>query len=106
MKGVLGITQLLDTEVKANGVVDMKENGHGNGNGHNRTASPVKANTEKSIRTDKSLRERLPFLLLQVSAFQTMAGPIGFSALRHISYPTMVLGKVSLSPSSSSPSVP
>lgn len=37
----------------------------------------------------------LPFLLLQVSTFQTIAGPIGFLALRHISFPTMVLGKVS-----------
>lgn len=41
------------------------------------------------------LRSTLPALLLQVSCFQTMAGPIGFMALRHISYPTMVLGKVS-----------
>lgn len=39
-------------------------------------------------------RQSLPALLLQVSLFQTTAGPIGFMALRHISYPTMVLGKV------------
>ncbi|ORY27319.1 putative UDP-galactose transporter [Naematelia encephala] len=38
-------------------------------------------------------RKTLPALLLQVSIFQTIAGPIGFLALRHISYPTMVLGK-------------
>lgn len=42
----------------------------------------------------KSWRQSLPALLLQVSLFQTTAGPIGFMALRHISYPTMVLGKV------------
>ena len=45
--------------------------------------------------TSSSTTSTLPFLLLQVSMLQTMAGPIGFSALRHISYPTMVLGKVS-----------
>lgn len=38
--------------------------------------------------------QSLPALLLQVSIFQTTAGPIGFLALRHISYPMMVLGKV------------
>ena len=39
-------------------------------------------------------RKCLPVLLLQVSVFQTMAGPIGFLALRHISFPMVVLGKV------------
>ncbi|OCF33109.1 solute carrier family 35 (UDP-galactose transporter), member B1 [Kwoniella heveanensis BCC8398] len=34
-------------------------------------------------------RKSLPALLLQVSLFQTIASPIGFLALRHISYPTM-----------------
>ncbi|RXK37750.1 solute carrier family 35 (UDP-galactose transporter), member B1 [Tremella mesenterica] len=38
-------------------------------------------------------RKTLMRLLLQVSICQTLAGPIGFMALRHISYPTMVLGK-------------
>ena len=33
-------------------------------------------------------------LLFQISLFQTSSGPIGFISLRHISYPTMVLGKV------------
>jgi UDP-galactose transporter B1 len=42
----------------------------------------------------QSWRKSLPILLLQVSAFQTMAAPIGFASLRYISYPTMVLGKV------------
>lgn len=40
-------------------------------------------------------RKTLPGLLAQVALFQTSAGPIGFLALEHISYPTMVLGKVS-----------
>lgn len=48
-------------------------------------------------------RQTLPALLLQVSLFQTTAGPIGFLALRHISFPTMVLGKVSLSGRSGEP---
>lgn len=39
-------------------------------------------------------RKTLLGLVLQVAAFQTTAGPIGFLALEHISYPTMVLGKV------------
>lgn len=40
-------------------------------------------------------RKTLLVLLFQVAVFQTTAGPIGFLALNHISYPTMVLGKVS-----------
>lgn len=40
-------------------------------------------------------RKTLLGLVLQVAVFQTTAGPIGFLALEHISYPTMVLGKVS-----------
>lgn len=87
LRGVLGINQLMRREdqiVKENGT---KDNGHVATNG-------TKAKTAK-MTTTTTLREKLPFLLLQVSVFQTLAGPIGFSALRHISYPTMVLGKVS-----------
>jgi UDP-galactose transporter B1 len=40
-------------------------------------------------------RQTLPGLIAQVALFQTTAGPIGFMALEHISYPTMLLGKVS-----------
>ena len=83
-KGVLGIIQLMGAEdqiVQENGT---KHNGHVATNG-----------TRPKTTTTTTLREKLPFLLLQVSVFQTLAGPIGFSALRHISYPTMVLGKVS-----------
>lgn len=47
-----------------------------------------------STSTGEKIRT-LPVLLAQVSTFQTIAGPIGFLALRHISFPTMVLGKVS-----------
>ncbi|WVN85997.1 uncharacterized protein L203_101155 [Cryptococcus depauperatus CBS 7841] len=64
-----------------------------------KTSGTVKGNgIDKSInRKNKALtipwRKSLLVLLIQVSIFQTMAGPIGFLALRHISYPTMVLGK-------------
>jgi UDP-galactose transporter B1 len=51
--------------------------------------------TQTSSPRVTTLHKTLPLLLLQVSVFQTLAGPIGFLALRHISYPTMVLGKVS-----------
>ena len=43
-------------------------------------------------------RQTLPGLIAQVALFQTSAGPIGFMALEHISYPTMLLGKVSRFP--------
>ena len=46
----------------------------------------------------RSWRKTLPGLLAQVALFQTTAGPIGFLALEHISYPTMVLGKVCRGP--------
>jgi UDP-galactose transporter B1 len=93
-KGVLGINQLLggDEIVKEktlNGTAHSVQNGHAA-----TTTIKTTANTDTKT-TTKTLREKLPFLLLQVSIFQTLAGPIGFSALRHISYPTMVLGKVS-----------
>ena len=84
LRGVLGFNQLMrgeDQIVKENGT---KDNGHVATNG-----------TKPETTTTTTLREKLPFLLLLVSGFQTLAGPIGFSALRHISYPTMVLGKVS-----------
>ena len=85
-----------------------------------RSASAPASGDEKSLKGDRSqvkrpnelsnghgtaaedLREAVPWrktlagLLLQVSLCQTVAGPIGFLALRHISYPTMVLGKVRL----------
>ena len=83
-KGVLGINQLMGGDhVKEDGTTHVGQNG--------KTDIDKKAKTT----TTTTLREKLPFLLLQVSIFQTLAGPIGFSALRHISYPTMVLGKVS-----------
>jgi UDP-galactose transporter B1 len=37
----------------------------------------------------------LPVLLLRVGVCQSLAAPIGFMSLRYISYPTMVLAKVS-----------
>ena len=62
--------------------------------------STPKANVEKDGKTSQtqndtvSWRKTLPALLAQVALFQTTASPIGFLALEHISYPTMVLGKV------------
>ncbi|WWD22854.1 hypothetical protein CI109_107348 [Kwoniella shandongensis] len=72
-----------------------------NGNGHGQTEKEVgvngtsKAGSEMVKEKPKAIpwRKTLPALLLQVSLFQTIASPIGFLALRHISYPTMVLGK-------------
>ncbi|WRT63417.1 uncharacterized protein IL334_000322 [Kwoniella shivajii] len=69
-------------------------------NGHSTLSKPEKeisingklAEREAS-KSSKPWRKSLPALLFQVSLFQTLAGPIGFLALRHISYPTMVLGK-------------
>ncbi|KAI5450989.1 UDP-galactose transporter [Naganishia albida] len=49
-----------------------------NGNAHVAQAAPQKS---------------LLSLLLQVSAFQTCASPIGFASLKYISYPMMVLAK-------------
>ena len=84
LRGVLGINQLMGAQDQIVQENTTKHNGH------------VATNdTEAKATITTTLREKLPFLLLQVSVFQTLAGPIGFSALRHISYPTMVLGKVS-----------
>lgn len=118
LKGVLGIDQLrvqvpaedsLSTKTgkKVNGTsseskatnrnVHANGNGNGNGNGIDHIEIPTEANggEKKTITPATPWTKTLPVLLFQVSLFQTMAGPIGFSALRHISYPTMVLGKVS-----------
>jgi hypothetical protein len=80
------------------GINQLTGGGHvkENGTTHNGDAATNEIKP-KTMTTTTTLREKLPFLLLQVSVFQTLAGPIGFSALRHISYPTMVLGKVSFS---------
>lgn len=93
LSGVLGLDQLRPAQrtqpkqAKSNGQVlakDEKQKANGV-NGHSQPSQ-----TDTSV----AWRRTLPVLLFQVSMFQTMAGPIGFSALRHISYPTMVLGKV------------
>lgn len=103
---MLGISQLLggmrgnDQKAKAesNGMSGANgTDGSVNGNGH---AGVEKARAEPTSTDKVAVSKRIPWhktlpaLLFQVSMFQTMAGPIGFSALRHISYPTMVLGKV------------
>ncbi|WVQ82913.1 hypothetical protein IAT38_005049 [Cryptococcus sp. DSM 104549] len=87
---VLGLDELLGTapvkEKRGEVVVDEKK--------ANGTAG---YEAEKDKRVEKAAatpwRKSLPALLFQVSLFQTIAGPIGFLTLRHISYPTMVLGK-------------
>lgn len=61
----------------------------------NKEASESDEKTEIAKEAPKQPKKSLLALLVQVSIFQTIAGPIGFLALRHISYPTMVLGKVS-----------
>lgn len=96
--GVLGLRRLLGgsspelvppVKAEANGpsasakaVANGSSNGNRNGKGQ-----------AKEIQ--RPWYQTLPGLLLQVSLFQTTAGPIGFHALKHISYPTMVLAKVS-----------
>lgn len=58
-----------------------------NGNGVNGKAKATAAPT--------SWTRSLPALLLRTGLCQSMAAPIGFMSLRYISYPTMVLAKVS-----------
>ncbi|WVQ76863.1 hypothetical protein IAR50_006537 [Cryptococcus sp. DSM 104548] len=70
---VLGLNELFSADKEENGVDE-------------------KAGTEVAPK-GKSGKKSLLTLLVQVSLLQTIAGPIGFMALRHISYPTMVLGK-------------
>lgn len=77
-----------------------------NGNGHAKAPktaplapyppAALEASTEVPTQQPPQPRpwnQTLPGLLLQVSLFQTLAGPIGFHALKSISYPTMVLAK-------------
>ncbi|GMK56391.1 hypothetical protein CspeluHIS016_0302310 [Cutaneotrichosporon spelunceum] len=93
---------------KAHAVVDASEEHAGRSQPptHARPQSPnaarPKANaaslkatsqTNGNAPTPRPWYQTLPGLLLQVSLFQTTAGPIGFHALKHISYPTMVLAK-------------
>ena len=54
------------------------------------------ANRKTNVKVDSKPRKSLLVLLLQVSAFQTCASPIGFASLKYISYPMMVLAKVRL----------
>ncbi|WVQ93971.1 hypothetical protein IAU59_001049 [Kwoniella sp. CBS 9459] len=96
---ILGLNQIWPANVKAS-----KQGVVGNGGTEEKVEKPVNGKVELKRAdgatqtrpqgaTPQSWRKSLPALLLQVSLFQTIAGPIGFLALRHISYPTMVLGK-------------
>lgn len=83
-----------------NGATNMDRSSSNSGSSSG-TSDVIIGRTKESLQvgTDGSQRKwrrRLPALLVQVSTFQTIAGPIGFLALRHISFPTMVLGKVSV----------
>lgn len=111
IRGVLGLDLLLGASVKpeqngkeghpvsngTNGKINGAVNGTDHHSGSNGTNHKGISGTRRQddVPPIASWTKTLPFLLFQVSLFQTMAGPIGFSALRHISYPTMVLGKVS-----------
>jgi UDP-galactose transporter B1 len=92
---VLGGQALFGATGKEDGA-NGKANGVSNGIVGDGKEAPVEKgmDTQDKTKTGVPWKKTLPFLLLQVSIFQTIAGPIGFLALRHISYPTMVLGKV------------
>jgi hypothetical protein len=67
--------------------------------------SATNGSSEKKTSTPQQLAETswtrtLPVLLLRVGICQSLAAPIGFMSLRYISYPTMVLAKVSSGPDS------
>jgi UDP-galactose transporter B1 len=62
-----------------------------NGSSDEKTAAPL---AEKQL-AESSWTRTLPVLLLRVGICQSLAAPIGFMSLRYISYPTMVLAKVS-----------
>lgn len=79
----------------ANGVLSGDQVGRGVTVGTKSNGGNDKNETKQGVPSGKTIwRKTLPALLLQVSTLQTIAGPIGFLALRHISFPTMVLGKV------------
>lgn len=66
-----------------------------NGDAKANKESELNEKTKEVVeKAPKPPKKSLLALLVQVSVFQTIASPIGFLALRHISYPTMVLGKV------------
>jgi UDP-galactose transporter B1 len=77
-----------------NGVVDLSEKRSAQNLGVTGNNSRPVAQAYGGEAERRSWRKTLPGLLAQVAVFQTTAGPIGFLALEHISYPTMVLGKV------------
>ncbi|WWD06091.1 hypothetical protein V865_004176 [Kwoniella europaea PYCC6329] len=87
---------LLFTSDNSGKAVEKRTQQNGNNNEKDNSKITQNGHTSSKKHTqigNKSWRKSLPALLLQVSLFQTLAGPIGFLALRHISYPTMVLGK-------------
>lgn len=102
VKAVLGFDKLLST---SSSTAQPKANGTNGVNGKHVVKDSNWVSPNGSAKSEKSADERIDpepapkkrsllSLLLQVSLCQTMAGPCAFLALRHISYPTMVLGKV------------
>jgi UDP-galactose transporter B1 len=62
------------------------------------SASTEKINGRNNSTAGSSIlswTQSLPILLLRVGLCQTLGSPIGFMSLKYISYPTMVLAKVS-----------
>ncbi|WWC85528.1 uncharacterized protein L201_000392 [Kwoniella dendrophila CBS 6074] len=96
---IIGFDQLFSSSSSSNSVKPEQKHVKQNGTAVTENGKRPIANGHSDIENKgqtndkKSFRKSLPALLLQVSLFQTLAGPIGFLALRHISYPTMVLGK-------------
>lgn len=68
-----------------------------NGKAVNGTTSEKTGSQSSAVGQSKAKRSLLG-LLLQTAICQTMASPFGFMSLRYISYPTMVLAKVSQLP--------
>jgi UDP-galactose transporter B1 len=72
---------------------------HGNGklNGHATNGAATKGgehNHRERHPSNAALRQKgLMFRYFQCALFVTLAAPLGFAALAHISYPAMVLGK-------------
>lgn len=93
LTSILGLSQLAaslkDTKASLTTPQILMRDKMSDSNGTIDLSYPV----EKEVRITPWTKT-LPALLVQVSLFQTLAGPFGFLALRHISYPTMVLGKV------------
>jgi solute carrier family 35 (UDP-galactose transporter), member B1 len=88
------------SEISGKKTQPVKEVKNGNAVNGNSTAKE-KGNMSATVAVTKE-EQQVPWsrsllgLLLRTALCQTMASPFGFMSLRYISYPTMVLAKVSL----------